>query len=66
MVADRLAEWKKTNEQVKKTTASSQKRVDRTKPFRFWQWTNDNGNEENQASIITNESSEGQYQTYGQ
>ncbi|WP_260241450.1 hypothetical protein [Enterococcus faecium] len=44
VVADRLAEWKKTNEQVKKTTASSQKkRVDRTKPFRFWQWTNDNG-----------------------
>ncbi len=25
VVADRLAEWKKTNEQVKKTTASSQK-----------------------------------------
>ncbi|UAM74218.1 hypothetical protein [Enterococcus lactis] len=67
VVADRLAEWKKTNEQVKKTTISSQKNESTgTSPSDSGSGQTITGNEENQASIITNESSEGQYQTYGQ
>ena len=67
VVADRLAEWKKTNEQVKKTTASSQKNESTgTSPSDSGSGQTITGSEENQASIITNESSQGQYQSYGQ
>ncbi|MCL6158995.1 hypothetical protein J3S01_15235, partial [Enterococcus faecium] len=65
--ADRLAEWKKTNEQVKKTTVSSQKNESTgTSPSDSGSGQTITGSEENQASIITNESSQGQYQSYGQ
>ncbi|RCT65790.1 hypothetical protein B1139_00160, partial [Enterococcus faecium] len=67
VVADRLAEWKKTNEQVKKTTVSSQKNESTgTSPSDSGSGQTITGSEENQASIITNESSQGQYQSYGQ
>lgn len=67
VVADRLAEWKKTNEQVKKTTASSQKNEStELSPSDSGSGQTITGSEENQASIITNESSQGQYQSYGQ
>lgn len=61
VVADRLAEWKKTNEQVKKTTVSSQKNESTgTSPSDSGSGQTITGSEENQASIITNESSQGQ------
>lgn len=64
VVADRLAEWKKTNEQVKKTTVSSQKNESTgTSPSDSGSGQTITGSEENQASIITNESSQGQYQS---
>lgn len=67
VVADRLAEWKKTNEPVKKTTVSSQKNESTgTSPSDSGSGQTITGSEENQASIITNESSQGQYQSYGQ
>lgn len=66
VVADRLAEWKKNNEQVKKTTASQKNESTEPSPSDSGSGQTITGNEENQASIITNESSEGQYQTYGQ
>ncbi|MDH2721866.1 hypothetical protein [Enterococcus faecium] len=67
VVADRLAEWKKTNEQVKKTTVSSQKNESTgTSPSDSGSGQTITGSEENQASIIANESSQGQYQSYGQ
>lgn len=67
VVADRLAEWKKTNEQVKKTTVSSQKNESTgTSPSDSGSGQTITGSEENQASIITNESSQGQYQSDGQ
>ncbi|HAQ1812158.1 TPA: hypothetical protein IXG96_001815, partial [Enterococcus faecium] len=57
VVADRLAEWKKTNEQVKKTTVSSQKNESTgTSPSDSGSGQTITGSEENQASIITNES----------
>ncbi|HBC4839507.1 TPA: hypothetical protein KET28_002046, partial [Enterococcus faecium] len=53
--------------QVKKTTVSSQKNESTgTSPSDSGSGQTITGSEENQASIITNESSQGQYQSYGQ
>lgn len=66
MVADRLAEWKRQMNKSRKQLSLLKNESTGTSPSDSGSGQTITGSEENQASIITNESSQGQYQSYGQ